>query len=51
MRCSRSALATELNRRVVDDQPTIWPEVVSLGVGVARAGLGEEPFAGFSSMG
>ena len=39
----RSALATELDRRVADEQPTTWPEVVSLGLGVARAILGEEP--------
>ena len=40
---ARSALATELDRRVADEQPTTWPEVVSLGLGVARAILGEEP--------
>ena len=40
---ARSALATELDRRVADEQPTTWPEVVSLGLGVARAVLGEEP--------
>ena len=33
----------ELDRRVADEQPTTWPKVVSLGVGVARAVLGEEP--------
>ena len=38
---ARSALATELDRRVADEQPTTWPEVVSLGLGVARAILGE----------
>ena len=26
---ARSALATELDRRVADEQPTTWPEVVS----------------------
>ena len=36
-------MATELDRRVVDEQPTTWPELVTLGVGVARAVLGEEP--------
>ena len=41
---ARSALATELNRRVAEKQPTTWPEVVSLGVGVTRAVLEEEPF-------
>ena len=40
---ARSALATELDRRVADEQPTTWPEVASLGLGVARAILGEEP--------
>ena len=40
---ARSALATELDKRVGDEQPTTWPELVSLGVGVARAILGEEP--------
>ena len=40
---ARSALATELDRRVADEQPTTWPEVVSLGLGVAKAILGEEP--------
>ena len=38
-----AALATELDRRVGDEQPTTWPELVTLGVGVARAVLGEEP--------
>ena len=37
---ARAALATELNRRVADEQPTTWPEVVSLGLGVARADCG-----------
>ena len=40
---ARAALATELDRKVAEGKPTIWPEVVSLGVGVARAVLGEEP--------
>ena len=40
---ARAALATELDRRVTEDQPTTWSDVVSLGVGVARAVLGEEP--------
>ena len=40
---AHSALATELNRRVTDEQPKTWPKVVSLGVGVARAVLDEEP--------
>ena len=40
---ARSALATELDRRVADEEPTTWPEVVSLGLGVARAILGDEP--------
>ena len=40
---ARGALATELDRRVSDEQPTTWPDLVTLGVGVARAVLGEEP--------
>ena len=40
---ARAALATELDRRATEDQPTTWSDVVSLGVGVARAVLGEEP--------
>ena len=36
-------MATELDRRLTEDKPTTWHEVVSLGVGVARAVLGEEP--------
>ena len=34
---ARAALATELDRRVTEDKPTTWSDVVSLGVGVARA--------------
>ena len=40
---AREALATELDRRVGDEQPTTWSGLVNLGVGVARAVLGEEP--------
>ena len=40
---ARAALATELDRRVTEDEPTTWTEVVLLGVGIARAVLGEEP--------
>ena len=40
---ARSALATELDRRVTDEPPTTWHEVVSLGLGVSSAILGEEP--------
>ena len=40
---ARAALATELDWRVTEDKPATWSEVVSLGVGVARAVLGEEP--------
>ena len=36
-------MATELDRRVGDEQPATWSELVTLGVGVARAVLGEEP--------
>ena len=36
-------LATELNCRVADEQPTTWPEVVSLGAGVAQGILDDEP--------
>ena len=43
---ARSVLATELDRRVVGKQPTTWPEIVSLGLGVARAIVGEEPKKG-----
>ena len=41
---ARSALATEFDRRVADEQPTTWPEVASLGSGVTviRTILGEE---------
>ena len=38
---ARVALAAELDRRVSDEQPTTWPELVTLEVGVARAVLGE----------
>ena len=40
---AREALATELDRRVGDEQPATWSDLVTLGVGVARAVLGEEP--------
>ena len=40
---ARSALATELNCQVADEQPTTWPEVVSLGAGVAQGILDDEP--------
>ena len=40
---ARGALAAELDRRVSDEQPTTWPDLVTLGVGAARAVLGEEP--------
>ena len=43
MAVARAAVATELDRRVEGEQPTTWPEVVMVGVGVARAVLGEEP--------
>ena len=36
-------MATELDRRVGNEQPTTWPELVAVGGGVARAVLGEEP--------
>ena len=39
---ARAALATELDGRVSDEQPTTWPDLVTLGVGVARAALGED---------
>ena len=32
-----------MDRRVNEDQPSSWQDVVELGVGVARAVLGEEP--------
>ena len=32
-----------MDRRVSEDQPSSWQDVVELGVGVARAVLGEEP--------
>ena len=40
---ARSALVMERDRRVADEHPTAWLEVVSLGLGVARAMWGEEP--------
>ena len=40
---AREALAAELDRRVGLEPPTSWSEVVDLGLGVAKAVLGEEP--------
>ena len=40
---ARGALATEMDRRVALEPPASWKEVVDLGLGVARAVLGEEP--------
>ena len=40
---ARAALAAELDRRVGLEPPVSWSEVVDLGLGVARAVLGEEP--------
>ena len=40
---AREALSTELDRRVGDEPPTTWSELVTVGIGVARAVLGEEP--------
>ena len=40
---AREALSTELTRRVTEEQPGTWGEVAELGLGVARAVLGEEP--------
>ena len=40
---ARSALATEMDRRVGEEQPATWSDLVSLGLGVSRAVLGEEP--------
>ena len=40
---AREALASERTRRVMEDQPGTWGEVAELGLGVARAVLGEEP--------
>ena len=40
---AREALSTELDRRVAETEPTSWSEVVDLGLGVARAVLGDEP--------
>ena len=37
------ALATELDRRVTEEQPSTWGEFVELGLGVARAILSKEP--------
>ena len=40
---ARSALAAEMDRRVGEEQPDTWSDLVSLGLGVSRAVLGEEP--------
>ena len=40
---ARAALSAELDRRVAESEPTSWSEVVDLGLGVARAVLGDEP--------
>ena len=40
---AREASATEMDRRVGLEPPASWREVVDLGLGVARAVLGEEP--------
>ena len=40
---AREALAAELDRRIGLEPPVSWSEVVDLGLGVARAVLGEEP--------
>ena len=40
---AREALAAELDRSVGLEPPVSWSEVVDLGLGVARAVLGEEP--------
>ena len=40
---ARSALSVEMDRRVNEDQPSSWQDVVELGVGVARAVFGEDP--------
>ena len=40
---ARSAFAVEMDRRVTAEQPSSWQDVVELGLGVARAVLGEEP--------
>ena len=40
---AREALAAELDRRVGLEPPVSWSEVVDLGLGVAKAVLGEEP--------
>ena len=40
---ARAALSAELDRRVAETEPTSWAEVVDLGLGVARAVLGDEP--------
>ena len=39
---AREALAAEMDRRCQLDAPSSWTEVVDLGIGVARAVLGEE---------
>ena len=41
---ARDALSAELDRRVAESVPTSWSEVVDLGLGVARAVLGDEPW-------
>ena len=40
---AREVPATEMDRRIGLDPPSSWREVVDLGLGVARAILGEEP--------
>ena len=40
---ARETLAIEMDRRIGLDPPDSWREVVDLGIGVARAVLGEEP--------
>ena len=40
---ARAALSAELDRRVAESEPTSWSGVVDLGLGVARAVLGDEP--------
>ena len=40
---ARSALAAEMDRRIGEEQPDTWSDLVSLGLGVSRAVLGEEP--------
>ena len=36
-------MAAEMDRRVGEEQPDTWSDLVSLGLGVSRAVLGEEP--------